>query len=95
MLLAVGLDACCLKAGTVELRVVGKEIRFIEGLATWKTWEAFMLLPLTSILLYPSRKKLLGIGRKKGLLILVWLDKLLIPVLKTGSQISSKATYST
>lgn len=55
MLLGVGLDACCLKASTEELRVGRKEIRFIEGLAAWKTGEAFMLLPLTSTLLHPSK----------------------------------------
>jgi hypothetical protein len=56
-----------LKASTVELKVGGKEIRFVEGLAAWKTGEAFMLLPLTSILLHLSKKKLLGIGCNKGL----------------------------
>lgn len=68
MLLDVGLAACYLKARTVELRVGGKEIRFIEGLAASKTGKIFMLLPLTSNLLHSS-KKLLGIRCKKGLLV--------------------------
>lgn len=80
----------------MELKVGGKEIRFVEGLAAWKTGEAFMLLPLTSILLHLSKKKnCWELDVTKDFSTSMVGQTFNPSTQETGSQISSKATYST